>query len=235
MQQEFEICAETVDEARVIALARIPTGQYLLSEKISCDGSICKLTKSAETEEYALALAAVPPDAKILTTEVLAKPEIQTVEVEAENEREARKLVVAICGKGKKLLRVKKLKTRPGYWLAEALSLASVRVTFKPKARLLVCVGRERFHDLLEVFDAAPRGEGRKVAVTRFLLDRKLWDPARETICFCECGYPTRMIYSDRSSGPILQVLASQSVPGEEYTTEYSCPKCGRHIQTITQ
>lgn len=55
-------------------------------------------------------------------------------------------------------------------------------------------------------------------------------------IIYCNCGYPIRVIYRDGSSGPIMEILDwRQARDDDQYTHEYLCPGCGKHVQTITQ
>jgi hypothetical protein len=53
------------------------------------------------------------------------------------------------------------------------------------------------------------------------------------TAIFCECGYPVRVRYRDRSEGPI-NALCKIECP-EQYTNTYSCGNCGKFVYQITQ
>ena len=220
---------------------------YLLGETVECLGGISRVTKSADTEEHALALAKskLPPDAEVLETTLLGKPISEAVEVQAATEREARALVVR-CRPGKKVLKVHKVRGRRETWEAIVLlTMASVAISYREKAKLRVAIGPARYHDLLELMRAAPSEGARKETVQRFLIQRNLFHPERgEEIHYCPCGYPTWMQRVRGEDGPILEMVEPYGpveertfeVDGEkewEWTTHFRCPNCGHHITSL--
>jgi len=58
------------------------------------------------------------------------------------------------------------------------------------------------------------------------------WLGRGTSVLYCDCGWPTRIRYSDGSTGPINPALDSESM--ELYTAKYFCPQCHKHVATVT-
>lgn len=79
---------------------------------------------------------------------------------------------------------------------------------------------------------AEAKSEAEKKEQVEGLLRTAGWFGAGQTVLYCDCGYPTRLRYSDGSVGPINPGLDGEA--RELYTTDFSCPKCRKPVATVT-
>lgn len=152
-EETFEIEADSIGVARLIASARLSPGMFLHSEQILWDGSKTSVEAAAETVERALRKArnGMPSGAVSTGEEVTVEPFHKYVEVEAFDESSARAQArqhLARHGRIEKVV-VKRagrvgfmgIGRRPALYELELTQPAVVRINFKAKARLRVRVG----------------------------------------------------------------------------------------------
>ncbi len=92
--------------------------------------------------------------------------------------------------------------------------------------------GERPLSSILSSIISEPGSEAEKREKIQGILRAAGWLSQGASVLYCECGYPTRIRYSDGSVGPINPALDDKST--ELYVAEYSCPKCHKHVATVT-
>jgi hypothetical protein len=154
-QETFETTADSLQEARKQAVARIPQGFYLQSERVLSSGEPVKLKEAADESETALATlkAKVPKDARILEEKELQAPETTTVRVSAEDEKAARAQVEKTLDKGSVVKSVSMaIAGKSGFlgigrtidqYDVQVCKKAVVELTYKSDAKIAVTISDE--------------------------------------------------------------------------------------------
>ena len=151
--ETYEITADSLQEARNQARARIPQGFHLLSERVLSNGKPVTLKETAEKLEDALeaARARVPARARILSEKIVQAPETMTIRLSADSEDSARKQAESKIGKTSVIQTVSlAIPGRKGFlgigrtqnqYDIQILKKAVVELTYKTDAKIVVTVG----------------------------------------------------------------------------------------------
>lgn len=191
--------AETLEEARAQVAARIPPGEFLISETVESDGQPKSVRGSGQTADEALAKlhAQVPQGATILENRVLADASVRTVAVVAADEFAASQAALVQTEKEATVVSVIQTEPRkrgilgigrraPG-WQVEVLCWAQMEIRYKTAARIVAQTGTrpENWEQLLGAIRAIKGGtSGRQLSdalpyhVQFILLVMKLDEPA---------------------------------------------------------
>jgi len=153
-EQIIEAEADSLEEARNQIKSQIPDGLSVLSEKVVSSGDLKTITAVADTVEMAFANAQskIPSNANILSKREILPSERKVIAVEAFDEQNAR---VWIGRNSSKTTIIKTLKPievgskgflgfgkKPNKYEAEVFQQAMVEITYKPKAKISVEVGK---------------------------------------------------------------------------------------------
>lgn len=152
-QQEIEVKASSLEEAREQIKSLIPTGLQLLSETVISDGKPKTTRVVAETTEAALAKAeeGIPQGAEPMEKKEVADPEHKVVTVEAFDEQSARDEVSSGIPRTATLNSLKLVRPgskgflgigkKPNQYEAQVFHNAVVEVTYKEQARVSARIG----------------------------------------------------------------------------------------------
>ena len=99
--QVIETEAETLEEARTQAKAKLPPGMQVLYEDVISDGSVRAVRGISDTVDKAIADARslVPSDALPMTERHVSEPRAERIRVEAFDEQTARATATNILAK----------------------------------------------------------------------------------------------------------------------------------------
>jgi hypothetical protein len=154
-RSSYEVTADSLQAARDQARARLPSGSYLLSERVLCDGNPVTVRETTENSASAFAAARgrVPAGAHIVDEKEVRAPENVTLRLAAENEVSAREEAanklsqesvlqdISLITPGKKgFLGIGRA---PSKYEIHILEKAIIEITYKADAKIVVTVGDE--------------------------------------------------------------------------------------------